>query len=238
MTKKQSDKKIKLEDYVYLREFECPLCFTSFKNTFVKTTKVHLVKTDTDLKPSYEPVDPLYYDIISCPSCGYSAMKTHFKYISDKQHDILMKEFINSCKPQQYPLIYSMEQAVERYKLALFCATKKRVKNSEKAMLCLKLSWLMRDAGLEFQEKGFEEHAYNGFLQAYQTEYFPMFGMNELALTYLLGDLARRLGNLDVAMRYISTVLTSKSVELKLKERAQKVRNLIKAAREKETNEE
>jgi uncharacterized protein (DUF2225 family) len=92
----------------------------------------------------------------------------------------------------------------------------------------------MRESGREFEEKGFEEHAYNAFAQAYQSESFPIFGMNELSLAYLLGDLARRLGKLDVAIRYISTVVTSKSVEPRLKSRAQEVRDLIKAAREKE----
>jgi uncharacterized protein (DUF2225 family) len=165
-------------------------------------------------------------------------MITHFKHISDKQHDILMKEFIHICKPHKYPLIYSIDHAVERYKLALFCATKKAVKNSEKAMLCLKLSWLMRDAGQESQEKGFAAHAYHGFFQAYQSESFPMFGMNELTMAYLLGDLARRLGKLDVAMRYISTVVTSRNVQPKLKQRAQDVRDLIKDARAKEKTDE
>ena len=70
-------------------------------------------------------------------------------------------------------------------------------------------------------------NAYAGFSSAFMNEDFPMCGMDELTITYLLAELARRTGKLEEASRYVSRVLTSRQANERIKERARDIKDLI-----------
>ena len=61
------------EDFLFDKTHVCPVCDTEFKCSAVRVGKAKLVGTDSDLRPKYQGMDPLKYDALVCPRCGYAA---------------------------------------------------------------------------------------------------------------------------------------------------------------------
>ena len=64
-------------------------------------------------------------------------------------------------------------------------------------------------------------------MSAFSKESFPMCGMDELTVTYLLADLARRVGRYEESSRWISKVLTSRQANERIKNRARDIKELL-----------
>ena len=58
------------QDFLFDKSFTCPICDREFKSRTVKIGKAKLAGSDLDLRPRYEQIDLLKYDIIMCPYCG------------------------------------------------------------------------------------------------------------------------------------------------------------------------
>lgn len=125
--------------------------------------------------------------------------------------------------------IYSYDEAVVRYKMALLTAIKKPAKLSECAYLCLKLSWLYRSMSEEKIEEHYREKAYKGFEEALQKEYPPICGMDENTISYLMSVLAYKSGDNDKAMQYGYSVISSRGASTKLKDKEREIIDILKA---------
>lgn len=230
---------------VFEKKYECPVCDAKFVQKAVRMGAIRLASTDTDLRRKYKHFDPIKYDIIACPKCGYAAMGLQsFRLMSSIQRKLLKEQIQANFKgmPETGELM-SYEDALVRYKLALYSGVVKKSKTSERAYLCLKIAWLYRSMGEELkpsdenyqekrkkyeeEEKGYLEKAYTGFGAAVQSEMFPICGMDENTFNYLYAELARRTGNLDMAKRMIGTILVSKSASAALKEKARALKDLM-----------
>ena len=62
---------------------------------------------------------------------------------------------------------------------------------------------------------------------AYSTERFPMYGLQRDSMSYLLGDLNRRIKNYPEALRWYSSVITTPGVSPRIKELARDGKDLI-----------
>lgn len=242
---------IQEQDYLFDKSFTCPVCDKEFKARTVKVGKVKLIGTDMDLRPKYDQVDLLKYDVIMCPHCGYAALSRFFKFLTSPQIKNIREKISSAFKPKQEEgEIYSYDEALERYKLTLANAIVKQAKPSEKAYICLKTSWLLRSKGehldtslpdyaqqkkqIDEEENNFLHNALEGFLAARQTESFPMCGMDETTVDYLIAVTATRFEQFDVANRLISGILTSASANPRMKDKARTVKEMIvKKVREK-----
>lgn len=238
-------------DYIFDKSFICPVCDKDFKSKTVKTGKVKLISADSDLRPKYQIVDSLKYDAICCPHCGYSALNRFFNYMTSVQAKLIREQISASFKGiAAEGDSYSYEDAIARHKLALVNTIVKRGKLSERAYTCLKTAWLLRgkresiieakgkeqltDADkaaiklLLSEEGAFLTNAYEGFSEAFSKELFPMCGMDEHTTTYLVADLARRIGKYDEANRWISKVLISKDANERIKAKARELKTSLK----------
>lgn len=81
---------------------------------------------------------------------------------------------------------------------------------------------------LKEEEQRFIQKAYEGFVNAFSKESFPMCGMDEHTTTYLVADLARRCGRTDEAKRWISKVLTARDAKERIKSKARDLKELLK----------
>ena len=238
--------KLEEKELIYEKNFECPVCDNSFTAKIMKTGKAKLLGTDQDLRNRYEGIDALKYDVEMCPCCGYAALSRYFPLISSAQAKLIRENISQSVKLTVYTdETYSYEQAMERYTLALACAVVKRAKNSEKAYICLKTGWLARGYWESLEEaenseeneekieqlKAMEEehllNAYNGFIEARQSETFPMCGMDEKTIDYLIAVLATRFKKYDVASKLVAAILTSPSVNARTKDKARELKEQI-----------
>ena len=216
-------------DYLYEKEINCPVCQRFFKNHVVRKSRLRIIDMDTDFKPNYKTLDPNRYEVLMCTHCGYAAAQARFPHISEKQIDILTSKVRSHYKPKIYPVPLSAEHAAERNKMALFCAVALGVKNGDKAILCLKTAWLYRDVKDTANERLFLENAFKGLKDAYVTEGFPIGHMDICTTQYMLGELSRRLGEHEEALKWLSEVILRKDITSGLKKRALDVKDLIRA---------
>ena len=197
------------QDFLFDKSFTCPICDAEFKARTVKIGKAKLAGSDLDLRPRYEQIDLLKYDVIMCPECGYASLSRFFKFVTSPQAKNIREKISATFKPQkEYKELYTYDEALERYKLTLANAIVKQTRASEKAYICLKTAWLLRGKGehldknlpdYEAQKKECEEgenaflkNALEGFLAARQTESFPMCGMDEPTVDYVIAVTAMR----------------------------------------------
>lgn len=248
--KKVEKPKITEEDLLFDKTFTCPVCDEEFHSKMIRTGKVKLLSADTDLRPKYQLVDSLKYDALVCPKCGYAALSRFFKFMMPAQAK-LIRENISKNFSGLAPTgnIYTYDDAIARHQLALANAVVKKAKISEKAYTCLKMAWLYRGKAeslpsdtpdydkvikeLQSSEIELLKNAYEGFLAAFSKEAFPMCGMDELTVTYLVADLARRIGRYDESSRWISKVLSSRQANERIKNRARDIKELLNQDREK-----
>ena len=185
----------------------------------IKNGRVKRLEPDFDLRPRFMYIDTLKYDVASCPNCGYTAMNRYFEHLSSVQIKLIKEKICANFKPTgEEPAVYDYDKA------------------SEKAYTCLKISWLYRgklegmdekDASLEQerrecleQQEAFYNQAYEGFLKAVSTEMFPMCGMDQTTVDYLLAVMSKHFKRYDTASKCISRILSTSSASKKMKDRA------------------
>ncbi len=232
------------EDFIFEKSYTCPVCDFEFKSKMVRTGKVRLGGADSDLRPKYIGVDSLKYDAIMCPHCGYTALNRYFNFIMASQAKKIKEKISSKFQtPESEGEIYSYDEAIMRYKMALLNTVIKNGKSSERAYTCLKLAWLYRGkreelikgehnkeeiAELFSQEKELLTNAYDGFVTAFSKEDFPMCGMDKNTLLYLLAELARRIDRKDECKRYLSRVLTARDANSRIKEKAKDLKEKLR----------
>lgn len=233
--------------FLFDKGFDCPVCKGKIKARTLRSGKARVIRSDIDLRPVYENVEPLKYDPVVCPSCGYSALARYFPSLTQTQvqsiKDNICKSFQAVIKEQP---TYTYEEALYRYKLCLANAIVKHAAASEMAYICLKIGWLLRSQQeklasedpegskkkceeLKAQEREFLEKAMNGFFDARQTEEYPMCGMDEHTVEYLLAELAMEYGQLDNASRLVSGIIASREAGARIKDRARDLKEMILA---------
>lgn len=227
------------EDYLFEKTYNCPVCDHEFKMSAVRTGKAKLIGTDTDLHPRYQGVDPLKYDAIVCPRCGYAALSRFFSAISFAQSKLVMEQISQRFSAHiKNDGIFTYDDAIMRYRLALANAMVKKSKISERAYICLKTAWMIRSKAEETadeaekkslaeQEQEFLTTAYEGFNEATTKENYPICGMDEMTLFCMLGDVGRRIGRYEEAGRLISRVIVSKNAPDRVKNKAREIKELI-----------
>lgn len=247
--KKAKEKEVPVEvreaDMLFDKTYVCPVCDEEFKAKTIRAGKIRMLGTDLDLRPKYENIDMMKYETIACPHCGYAALSRYFKYMTTMQLKLIRAGICANYHP--HPMdgdIYTHEEALERYKLTLANAIVKKAKASEKAYICLKTGWLIRGMGEALNpeaseynakkdaylkmEKEYLKNALEGFVAARQSEGFPMCGMDEITVDYLIAILAMECDQFDLSLKVLSTVITSKDSNTRVKDRAREAREVLR----------
>ncbi|WP_291636212.1 DUF2225 domain-containing protein [Clostridium sp.] len=228
--KEESEEK-KEKALLYSKEVTCPACNHVFKAITVKSSAYRMIKKDSDFFIRYSLINPYFYDVWVCNSCGYSAMKIDFYTIRSIEIEQVQKSITSKWHGRMYPEIYDVHIAIERYKLALLNYVIINAKSSKKAITCLKLAWMYRLLETEESfdmELTFLKQALEGLSDAYYAEAFPIYGMDKYSAMYLIGELNRRIGHSEASLVWFSNVITTPNVSQKLKELARDMKDLIK----------
>lgn len=237
-------------EFLIERSYECPVCGKKFKALMPKTGRAKLESTDMDLRPVHEHVDLIKYDVIVCQNCGYAVLSRYHAGLTEKQKKTILEKISHNYKSDMsHKIVYTYEDALARYQLALVNAIVRQAKNSEKAYICLKAGWLMRgyaewlltkegqkeenankkrEQALKMEED-YLKNAFEGFQAALAHEMFPIAGMDESTINYLLAALAYRFDRLDIAGTLVSKILTSPSAGTRTKDRTRDLKDLVVA---------
>ncbi len=214
--------------YLFDSEVECPVCHSRITVKRIRRSALRLVSRDTDSMPIYEDINPLFYDIWICNNCGYAAPQSSFSQpLTKVEAELIQHSITSKWRPKEYPPLYDANIAVERFKLALVSATVRKARPIDIAMLCLKLGWVYRTMEDAENEIKFLNQALIGLKAAYDVGPFPVAGMDESTLAFLIGDLSRRVGNYQEALQYLGRVITDRTAKSALKEKARDQRHMI-----------
>lgn len=233
------------ESFLLDKTIRCAVCDQVFKTKAIKNGRVRRMESDRDLRPRFEYIDTLKYNVVSCPYCGYSALSRYFDHLSGLQVKLIKEQVCVNFKPEggMEPEVLDYDAAIERYKLALFCTIAKKGKTSEKAYVCLNLAWVLRGkyesldptdpANEEVlkeckeQEELFYTQAYEGLTKAMSSENYPICGMDECTMDYLIATMSVHFKKYDVASKCISRIQQSSSASKKMKDMAFELKNQI-----------
>jgi len=231
------------KDILLDKSFDCPVCDEKITAKQMKTGKAKLLRQDMDLRSVFDGIDITKYDVILCPTCGYAALTRFHKPMSPGTAKLIKENISKSFRweDDQNP-IYTYEVAFKRYQVALVNAVVRKARNSEKAFICLKTAWLMRGWNesldetpenadmkkqLKAQEDSYLSKAFEGFMAAVESEPFPMCGMPEDTVDYLLAVLAYEVKQYETSSKLVAKLLGNPSIAPKTKDKLRDLKDKL-----------
>lgn len=195
------------EKILYHAKIACPVCAAKFQSTRVKSGSIRVKSIDSDFCKHYESTNPLYYEIMVCPQCGFAFdLEASKMRLSAEQREKLKLRLQPVWQGKDYSGRRTLKDAIETFQLALYALESELVKSSKMGMLCLKTAWLHRYAGDGAGEEKYIETALLSLEQAYEKESFSD-PKSELNLAYLLGALNIKVGKYQEAAKWLERVL-------------------------------
>jgi len=219
-----------LKSALYDKSYVCNVCDQPFSSKSIKVGKNQVISIDSDLYARYSVVNPILYDVLVCPHCGYAAITKSFDNLLPKQREWIKTQICANYKARSYSEYTTLEEGIHKHKMALLTCMTKKGKTGEQAYIVLHIAWLYRDLGDTENELSFLTRAYQGFETALSTERFPIFGLDETTTMYILADIGYKLGKLSESKKYLSTLITSPGTSSRIKDRALELKAKINHA--------
>lgn len=216
-----------VKNALYDKSYTCPLCNEMFKSKAIRSGKNQLVSIDVDLYAHYSLINPLLYDVIVCPSCGYSVLSKTLAPLLPRQKEWLKEQFSKDKPHVTYSEYSTIEEAILKHKLALVACITRRSKIGEQAYIALHIAWLYRDLENTEEAHDFLERAYTGLCEAFSTDSFPILGMDELTFTYLIAAVAYELDKKEACKQYLSTILSATGCPSRIKDHALNLKQML-----------
>ena len=216
---------IKIEtdmQHVQNKYFFCPVCQNSFQSLIVNAEQMLSISSDDDSRMYYEGVEPLFYDVISCSKCWYTALKEYF----DKGRATL-QYFQKTMEPYKSVMQYNVDKSTYNiddvflsYYFAMFCVNEcyNTGRSLIHAKLWLRLSWLYNICGDEDQEMAATKKAREFFLAAFSESNLDE-GRQAMFLMIVMGVVCFKVGDRKNAKFFLSQVVLKSGVD-KYKEKA------------------
>lgn len=129
----------------------CPICGGTIVVTDIKRHLMKVKKVELDCRIRYLSCEPLWYDVLACPHCGYANHHVRFFKVSqnevDRIHKIIKEEHmpIINQKDVKYT---EFDMLVLRYLQAIHL--NEHIRGNDNILigsLWLKLYWLSQDSG-------------------------------------------------------------------------------------------
>ena len=115
-----------------------------------------------------------------------------------------------------------------RNKLALINTLMKRGRASEIAFISMKLAWLYRDKKDVKNEFTYLKAAHKGFNDAFLNESFPMCGLEENTLLYIIAAIGSKIGKIDDSLKILGRLVVKKGLNARLKVKISELREILK----------
>ncbi|HZJ76196.1 MAG TPA: DUF2225 domain-containing protein [Oscillospiraceae bacterium] len=203
-----------MKDLLYDKDCTCSVCTYEFTTKKVRTRPLRIEKREDDFNIIYKSINPNYYYIWVCPVCGYAATEREFDNIRRDQIKTVKKMVSYKWKERDFGGVRTFQEAEESFKMALLIAQILEKTRAYTGGVCLRLAWLYREIK-DPREQEFLAHALRHFEKAYQTERIDEAGLDEVTLAYLNGELNRRLGHYENAIRWYGTTLEHPNIKRK-----------------------
>lgn len=183
-------------------ELQCPICETRFRSQSVVSTNSFGGKR-TDFHERAAGTQPLPYLIHTCNRCGFSGADRDFT--EDAEVSPVLKERVwNELAPA---ITCGTLTGSEKYEAAAKVAEWQGMEARHVADLLLRAAWCCVDEGDVEAERFFRRKAAWKFEEALES--FDGVAHDERAvLTYLVGELWRRVGDMTLAAAWFNRVVS------------------------------
>jgi uncharacterized protein len=181
-------------------ELRCPVCHEGFRSHAVVATNA-LGGKRTDFHTHAAGTQPLPYEVHACGRCGYTGFERDFAEAADVS-PFLKARVWSELAPGVAPGPMS---GSEKYEAAAKVAEWQGMDARHIADLLLRAAWCCVDEGDTEAERFFRRKSLWKFEEALQS--FDGVARNERAVvTYLVGELWRRVGNTKLATEWLNRV--------------------------------
>ncbi len=215
------------EQFYNVKDTTCANCNHTFKVPFPRYQRMRMKQSYENLRVEYEGVEPVFYEVIFCPNCGYTRLRSEFDNLTDLKRKLFKEEIGNKFKPRANVVVIDAQKAIEKFKFSFITAKAMKLKSSEIAMIYYKLSWIKQIANDKEGYTNAVKNAYDWFEKALQEENFPVLSVDEDTCEYLMGVFAKDFGDYAKALKHCSKVITSDFASDRLKERARDLKDVV-----------
>ena len=201
-------------EQLYDKNVNCPLCSTKFFTKQVRTKALRLIKQDKDFMPHYQGENPIKYIVFVCPNCGYAATEEKFDFVYGWEKEKILKEVSSKWRKRSYGGIRTLDEAIDTCKLALYVGQLLEESKLYLGSIALNTAWLYRLKEDKDEERRFLNIARKLYEEAYYKEDLLGSNMDEFKLAYLIGELNRRLGEVENAIKWFNIVVSKPNSNL------------------------
>ncbi len=177
----------------------CPICDNNFRSQAVVTTDAFGGKR-TDFHERSAGTQPLAYLVHMCGRCGYSGAESDFN--TEGEVSPLLRQHVRN---ELTPLVSFFTAGSDKYEAAAKVAQWQGLEERSIADLLLRAAWCCVDEEDSEAERYFRRHAAWMFARAL-AKYDGVIRHERPILTYLVGELWRRVGDLHQAHAWFDKV--------------------------------
>lgn len=194
---------------LYKIKVKCTYCEVEFQTSRVRPSFKKSIGSDTDFYLQYREVNPDYYVVRVCPFCGFSSTENFSESLTKSQRLAFEERVKSNWTMRDYSGARGWDEAMQTYKLALVCAQIKQEKDRVIAGILHHIAWLYREKQDADQERRFMQYSLEAYTKVYEVEGIDV---NNARLMYLLGELNRRLGYFNEAVKWFARVINDKKI--------------------------
>ncbi|MDR0858861.1 MAG: DUF2225 domain-containing protein [Oscillospiraceae bacterium] len=184
--------------------YTCPLCNHAFRTLRVKKSKLAVEREDPDMRVHYKNIEPMHYDVVTCPSCLYSASEDMYNDAVKSNKTTLMPILETFHKDTAIALGTARDAYTifAGFYLAVICAPKCFPRPQlVVAKLLVQLSRLYADSGDPAMERYIQEQALEAYLDAFQK--YDVDKSQSQQISIMIAELYLKLGNTAEARKFL-----------------------------------
>ena len=210
----------------FVVEKTCPICG---KKTRVVKTRARLIATESerDFCVHYKDFNPYYYTIWVCENCGFAADEKRFLAVMPERRKKKVQDFLQGRK---IGFLFTEErshaEAVASFKLAIFFSELIGAPLANRGGLYLTLAWLFRETEEWDKEEPVLRKAVDIYDESLMTERYPIGGLTDTTVIYLIGALYYRLGDIEKTTQYLSRIISDNDSRIQERKVFEKARDL------------
>lgn len=191
----------------YDKQITCIHCNENFTTTRIRKSTIKVIETESDFHQIYKGVNPLFYNVYVCEHCGVSFTNDFSTYFAPGTKEMLVSRICENWTPHSFNGERTIEQAIQAYQLAIICGEIKKESHVLLAGLALRTAWLYRESGKLEWEQRFLESSRDEYINSFLHGDYQRTSMTEMKVLFLVGELSRRLNDIETATKYFSKII-------------------------------
>ncbi|MDR3296364.1 MAG: DUF2225 domain-containing protein [Clostridiales Family XIII bacterium] len=198
---------------LFLETVKCPICRHSFTNLTVLESKLVQQSKDADQRIRYQDIEPIYYEVVTCPACLYSAMSDLFKGIEVTKR--MSEALADAIMP--YKGSVEIQEGAQRDTFTIFAGYYLAILEAPQcfheyqritARLWRNLSRIYDDCSDDQMMRYALQKSADEYMYAYSN--FDIGGKPLQQLCYVIGEISYKLGDLQRARQFLYAAFTNK----------------------------